>query len=74
MAYKSRKVATCPCGDGDQHSLSTSGLRQAMRAGTIDPAYAQERLAAIRGGNKEDKRRKGEHHVDTPVAQPAVEV
>ena len=75
MAYKQRTGPTCPCGDGDQHSLRTSGLCSAMRAGTIDPAEAQKQLGAIRSGNRDDKRRKGENVDAQPVTvQPASEV
>lgn len=71
MAYKSKKVATCFCGDGDGHSLRTSGICGAVRAGTLDAAFAQTLLAKIRGGNADDKRRKGENtNASTPVVQP----
>ena len=49
MAYKSKKVATCPCGDGDQHSLRTGGICDGMRSGKFDPASALKLLEKIRG-------------------------
>ena len=52
MVYKSKKIATCPCGDGDQHSLRTGGICDAMRSGVLTSAEALKQLEEVRGKSK----------------------
>ena len=49
MSYKSKKAASCPCGDGDMHSLRTGGICDGIRSGKLDRALAFKLLETIRG-------------------------
>ncbi len=71
MAYKSKKVATCPCGTGDTHSLRQAGICDGLRNGKLDQAQGAALLAQLAAGNSDDRRRRGEPtHVEPAPVQP----
>lgn len=76
MAYHNKKVATCACGTGDQHSLRQSGICDGLRTGVLSQAQATEQLDRL-SQTKEKRQQAQRSTPDVAVAadiQPASEV
>jgi hypothetical protein len=75
MAYKSKKVATCPCGTGDTHSLRQAGICDGIRVGHLSLADGQRLIEACQ--QTKEKRQQAQRdnpNAEAPSVQPESEV
>jgi hypothetical protein len=66
MAYKSKKVATCPCGTGDTHSLRQAGICDGIRNGHLSQSDGQRLIESC----QQTKEKRQQAQRDTPNVEP----